>query len=144
MHLAHRLVQGVDLWLNVPRVPMEACGTSGMKAALNGVPQLGTLDGWWAEGYNGRNGWAIPLGARDRQDDNDAEHVYELLESEIIPLYFERDSHDVPTGWVERMRHTLRDGLKRFTARAMLQRYTTEHYLRAIRAETPTTDPPTA
>ncbi len=144
MHLAHRLVQGVDLWLNVPRVPMEACGTSGMKAAINGVPQLGTLDGWWAEGYSGRNGWAIPLGPRDRQDEHDAWHVYELLESEIVPLYFERDAHDVPTGWVERMRHTLRDGLKRFTTRAMLQRYTTEHYLHAMRAEPPSTDPPTA
>ncbi len=144
MHLAHRLVQGVDLWLNVPRVPMEACGTSGMKAAINGVPQLGTLDGWWAEGYSGRNGWAIPLGPRDRQDEHDADHVYELLESEIVPLYFERDAHDVPTGWVERMRHTLRDGLKRFTARAMLQRYATEHYLRAMRAEPPSSDPPTA
>src|SRR2546422_6917890 len=60
MHLAHSLVQGVDLWLNVPRPPLEACGTSGMKAALNGVPQLSTLDGWWAEGYDGPNGWAIP------------------------------------------------------------------------------------
>src|SRR2546423_4582452 len=60
MHLAHSLVQGVDLWLNVPRVPLEACGTSGMKAAVNGVPQLSTLDGWWAEGYDGPNGWAIP------------------------------------------------------------------------------------
>src|SRR2546429_6848769 len=59
-HLAHSLVQGVDLWLNVPRPPLEACGTSGMKAALNGVPQLSTLDGWWAEGYDGPNGWAIP------------------------------------------------------------------------------------
>ncbi|MDH3290954.1 MAG: alpha-glucan family phosphorylase [Gemmatimonadota bacterium] len=144
MHLAHRLVQGVDLWLNLPRVPMEACGTSGMKAALNGVPQLGTLDGWWAEGYNGRNGWAIPLGAKDSQDEHDAEHVYELLETEIIPLYFERDSRDVPTGWMERMRHTLREALKRFTARAMVQRYTAEHYLRAMRAEPPSTDPPTA
>src|SRR2546430_15558664 len=61
LHLAHRLVAGVDLWLNLPRVPLEACGTSGMKAALNGVPQLGTLDGWWAEGDTGQNGWAIPL-----------------------------------------------------------------------------------
>ena len=63
--LAHRMVAGVDLWLNLPRVPLEACGTSGMKAALNGVPQLGTLDGWWAEGYTGENGWAIPLASGD-------------------------------------------------------------------------------
>src|SRR5207302_7257625 len=84
MHLAHNLVQGVDLWLNVPRPPLEASGTSGIKAALNGVPQLGTLDGWWAEGYDGRNGWAIPAapdGADAAADAADAEQLYRLLEA---------------------------------------------------------------
>ena len=81
MHLAHLLVQGVDLWLNVPRVPLEASGTSGMKAALNGVPQLSTLDGWWEEGFTGKNGWAIPKARPDEEADAaDAEQLYQLLE----------------------------------------------------------------
>jgi starch phosphorylase len=135
MHLAHRLVQGVDLWLNVPRVPLEACGTSGMKAALNAVPQLGTLDGWWAEGYTGRNGWAIPSGARDDSDPNDAEHVYRLLEDDVIPLFFERDAGGTPPGWLDFMRHALREALSRFTARTMLRRYTEDRYLPAMRSD---------
>src|SRR3989475_28802 len=88
MHLAHSLVQGVDLWLNVPRAPLEACGTSGMKAALNGVPQLSTLDGWWAEGYDGPNGWAIPstpLPAGLDGDAGDAEQLYRLVENAVAP-----------------------------------------------------------
>src|SRR5439155_16847874 len=84
LHLAHRLVAGVDLWLNLPRVPLEACGTSGMKAALNGVPQLGTLDGWWAEGYTGENGWAIPLASDGDQDQQDMEHLFSLLEDKVV------------------------------------------------------------
>jgi len=135
MHLAHRLVQGVDLWLNVPRVPLEACGTSGMKAALNAVPQLGTLDGWWAEGYTGRNGWAIPSGARENPDPNDAEHVYRLLEDDVIPLFFARDGRGLPLGWLDFMRHALREALSRFTARTMLRCYTEERYLPAIRSD---------
>src|SRR5207245_4783820 len=92
MHLAHDLVQGVDLWLNVPRAPLEASGTSGMKAALNGVPQLGTLDGWGAEGYDGRNGWAIPAAPEGADvDAADAEQLYRVLEEEVVPLFYERD-----------------------------------------------------
>src|SRR5258708_28428211 len=93
MHLAHRLVQGVDLWLNLPRPPLEASGTSGMKAALNAVPQLSTLDGWWAEGYDGRNGWAIPA-APDGADADaaDAEPPYRLLQDEVGPLFYTRDA----------------------------------------------------
>ena len=144
MHLAHRLVQGVDLWLNVPRVPMEACGTSGMKAALNGVPQLGTLDGWWAEGFTGSNGWAIPRAVTADVDNEDAAHVYHLLESEVVPLYYQRDARGVPLGWVERMKHAISQAGGRFTARRMMQRYVRESYLPAIRGEAPTTDPPTA
>src|SRR3989441_6273711 len=91
MHLAHSLVQGVDLWLNVPRAPLEACGTSGMKAALNGVPQLSTLDGWWAEGYDGPNGWAIPstpLPAGPDRDAADAEPLYPPLRTDGVPPFF--------------------------------------------------------
>ncbi|HEX9692631.1 MAG TPA: alpha-glucan family phosphorylase [Gemmatimonadales bacterium] len=142
MHLAHRLVQGVDLWLNVPRVPMEACGTSGMKAALNGVPQLGTLDGWWAEGYTGKNGWAIPMGNGTDLDAQDAAHVYELLEDAVVPVFFERNDRDVPTKWVDYMRHALAEALSRFTARRMVERYTTDYYLPAMRATPLVHDPP--
>jgi starch phosphorylase len=131
----HRLVQSVDLWLNLPRVPMEACGTSGMKAALNGVPQLATLDGWWAEGYTGKNGWAIPLGPRQDPDEHDADHVYRLLETEIVPQYFTRTAAGVPEAWITRMRHALREALARFTARTMLRRYVSESYLPAMRGE---------
>jgi len=137
MHLAHRLVQGVDLWLNVPRVPMEACGTSGMKAALNAVPQLGTLDGWWAEGYTGRNGWAIPLGTPRDLDAHDAESVYQLLEEEVVPEFFTRDTSGLPRAWLGRMRHALAEALHRFTARSMVQRYAEGYYIPAMRNEPP-------
>src|SRR6266702_2657345 len=89
MHVAHRLVQGVDLWLNLPRAPLEASGTSGMKAGLNGVPQLSTLDGWWSEGYDGLNGWAIPAApAGEDVDAADARALYGLLEAEVVPLFY--------------------------------------------------------
>ena len=141
MHLAHRLVQSVDLWLNLPRVPMEACGTSGMKAALNGVPQLGTLDGWWAEGYTGQNGWAIPRATGSDADAEDAEHVYRLLETEVVPLFYRRDARGVPMGWVERMKHAIRQGAQHFTARHMVQRYARDYYVPAMRGDTPGADP---
>jgi starch phosphorylase len=144
MHLAHRLVQGVDLWLNLPRVPLEASGTSGMKAALNGVPQLSTLDGWWHEGYEGKNGWAVPRAKKGEDADAaDAEHLYHLLEEQIVPLYYTRDSRGVPTGWVERMKHALRVAGERFTARRMVQQYATQYYVPAAQGEAGADDPPT-
>lgn len=145
MHLAHSLVQGVDLWLNVPRPPLEACGTSGMKAALNGVPQLSTLDGWWAEGYDGPNGWAIPPAPAGQDGDAaDAEQLYRLLENEVVPLFYDRDAQGVPRGWVEKMTHALRTAGARFTAQRMVRDYVTEYYLPAMRGEQPADDPPTA
>src|SRR5437762_2442566 len=145
MHLAHNLVQGVDLWLNVPRPPLEASGTSGIKAALNGVPQLGTLDGWWAEGYDGRNGWAIPA-APDGADAAaaDAEQLYRLLEQEVVPLFYDRDARDVPLGWVDKMKHALRVAGRHFTAQRMVRQYVTEYYVPAIKGQLPGDDPPTA
>jgi glycogen phosphorylase len=137
MHVAHRLVQGVDLWLNVPRPPLEACGTSGMKAGLNGVPQLSTLDGWWSEGYDGSNGWAI------RPDADDAEELYRLLEHEVVPLFYDLDAHGVPRGWVEKMKHAMHTAGARFTAQRMVRQYLTDYYEPAIRGEVPD-DPPTA
>lgn len=134
MHLARYLVQGVDVWLNTPRRPREASGTSGQKAALNGVLNLSVLDGWWVEGYNGGNGWAIGLDRDyndgDLQDSVDAESLYKLLEEEIIPLYYQRDRDDVPRGWVAMMRETIRSNAPRFSSRRMLKEYT-DLYLRA-------------
>jgi glycogen phosphorylase len=145
MHLAHLLVQGVDLWLNLPRVPLEASGTSGMKAALNGIPQLSTLDGWWQEGYDGLSGWAIsPAGESEDADAADADRFYRLLEEQVIPLYYTRNAAGVPLGWVEKMRHALRLAGTRFTARRMLQDYVQEHYAPALRGESSGDDPPTA
>jgi starch phosphorylase len=145
MHLAHRLVQGVDLWLNLPRVPLEASGTSGMKAALNGVPQLSTLDGWWHEGYEGKNGWAIPPAPEEGDADPvDAGHFYQLLEEQVVPLFYTRDERGVPVGWVEKMKHAIRVAGERFTAQRMVQQYTTQYYVPAMRGEDIKDDPPTA
>jgi starch phosphorylase len=145
MHLAHLLVQGVDLWLNLPRVPLEASGTSGMKAGLNGVPQLSTLDGWWQEGYDGLSGWAIsPVPEDEDADASDAGDFYRLLEEQIVPLYYTRNAQGIPLGWVEKMRHALRLAGGRFTARRMLRDYVQEYYAPAIHGETSGDDPPTA
>jgi starch phosphorylase len=144
MHLAHLLVQGVDVWINLPRVPLEASGTSGMKAALNGVPQLSTLDGWWQEGFDGLSGWAIsPAGDSEDADAADAERFYRLLEEQVVPLYHTRNAADVPIGWVDKMRHALRLAGSRFTARRMVQDYVQEYYAPAIRGEAAGDDPPT-
>lgn len=135
MHMARYLVQGVDVWLNTPRRPREASGTSGMKAALNGVPNLSVMDGWWVEGYNGANGWAIngaEFDTHDEQDEYDAQVLYRLLEEEIVPLYYSRDRDDVPRGWVEVMREAIRSNAPQFSMRRMVKEYTTELYLKGM------------
>ncbi len=147
MHLAHLLVQGVDLWLNLPRVPMEASGTSGMKAALNGVPQLGTLDGWWQEAFDGLAGWAIPptpdqIGT-EAADAADAERLYGLLEEQVVPLYYTR-TNGIPLGWVDVMSHAVRLAGTAFTARRMVQDYARTYYVPAMRGDPFSDDPPTA
>ena len=145
LHLAHRLVQGVDLWMNLPRVPLEASGTSGMKAALNGVPQLSTLDGWWHEGYDGLNGWAIPpASSRATPDAWDAEHLYRLLEEQVVPLYYTRDDRGIPHGWLQKMKHAIRVAGQQFTSRRMLQNYARQYYVPAMRGNAQRDDPPTA
>ena len=145
MHLGQALFAGVDVWLNVPRVPMEASGTSGMKAALNLAPQLGTQDGWWAEGYNGLNGWVIP-GAPDLEDPDalDWEHLFRILEEDVVPLYYERDERGVPVGWAERMKNALWVAGREFTTERMLHEYVTGYYAPALRGETAGDEPPTA
>ena len=127
MHLTKFLVQGVDVWLNTPRPPMEACGTSGQKAALNGVPHLSVLDGWWQEGYDGANGWAITSSPDPSdphaQDSQDAEQLYRLLEQEIVPLYYTRDLDGVPRGWIQIVKNAIRTIAPRFCARRMVKEY---------------------
>jgi starch phosphorylase len=135
MHVGRYLTQGVDVWLNTPQRPREASGTSGMKASLNGAPNLSILDGWWVEGYNGANGWAIngqQFEDAEEQDDHDAESIYRLLEEEIVPLYYDRDLDDVPRGWVEVMCEAIRSNAPRFSMRRMVKEYTTELYLEAM------------
>jgi len=135
LHTAKYLIHGVDVWLNTPRPPQEACGTSGQKAALNGVPHLSILDGWWVEGYNGANGWAIgrPEFHPDptAQDAADAEALYRTLEQEVVPLYYDRDRDGVPRGWVNMMRETIRSVAPRFCTRRMVRDYTEQLYAKA-------------
>ncbi|MEZ4516706.1 MAG: alpha-glucan family phosphorylase [Chloroflexota bacterium] len=138
MHTARYFTQGVDVWMNTPRRPREASGTSGMKATLNGGPNLSILDGWWVEGYNGANGWAIDaseVGSLEDQDARDAERVYELLEQEIIPLYYNRDRDGIPRGWVQVMREAIQSNAWRFSTRRMVKEYTTNLYLPAMLGE---------
>lgn len=135
MHVGRYFKQGVDVWLNTPRRPHEASGTSGMKAALNGVPNLSVLDGWWVEGYNGANGWAIngvEVEDKNEQDDHDADSIYRLLEEEIVPLYYDRDRDGVPRGWVEVMREAIRSNAPQFSMRRMVKEYTTQLYVEAM------------
>jgi len=133
IHMAHYLVQGVDLWLNTPRRLREACGTSGMKAMLNGVLHLSVRDGWWHEGYNGANGWAIGrnTGAVDpgEEDELDAEALYHLLEEEIVPLYYDRDRSGVPHGWIHKVKEAIRTVVPIFCTRRMLKAYTEQLYI---------------
>ena len=127
MHSAKFLVLGVDVWLNTPTPPMEACGTSGQKAALNGVLHLSVLDGWWQEGYDGANGWAITSSPDPAdphaQDSHDAEQLYRLLEHEVVPLYYARDLDGVPRGWIQIVKNAIRTIAPRFCARRMVKEY---------------------
>jgi starch phosphorylase len=132
MHMAKFLVQGVDVWLNTPRPPMEASGTSGQKAALNGVPHLSVLDGWWQEGYDGANGWAIPASVEltdwQQQDDHDADVLYRILEQDVVPLYYMRDRDGIPRGWIQVVKDAIRTTAPRFCARRMLKEYVEQLY----------------
>ncbi|EXX88469.1 alpha-glucan phosphorylase [Paenibacillus darwinianus] len=131
MGSAKLLVQGVDVWLNTPVKPMEASGTSGQKAALNGVLNCSVLDGWWSEGYNGRNGWAIQgaaEGSLERQAEEDSEALYRLLEEEIAPLYYRRDAHSVPLEWVNKMKESICTLAPRFNTHRMVREYSNRIY----------------
>jgi starch phosphorylase len=136
MNIARYLVQGVDVWMNTPRRPNEASGTSGMKAALNGALNFSVLDGWWREAFNGDNGWAIGPDAdldSNVQDEADSESLYDTLENEIIPLYYsQRDASDVPVKWVQRMKESMRTITPQFSTRRMVKEYTEKLYIPAM------------
>ena len=133
MNLARYLVQGVDVWLNTPRRPNEASGTSGQKAALNGVLNFSVLDGWWREGYNGNNGWAIgtdeDYSDPQQQDDADATSLYDILENQIVPLYYrERSADGLPGDWITMMKESLKTLTPRFSVQRMVKDYTDRMY----------------
>ncbi len=137
MTLARRLVQGCDVWLNTPRRPMEASGTSGMKAALNGGLNCSILDGWWAEGYTPERGFAIGNGdgasTEEEQDALDAESLFTVLEQQVLPAFYERDARELPLRWIEMMRHSIADLGVQFSTTRMVQEYVERMYLPAFR-----------
>jgi starch phosphorylase len=138
IHMAHYLVQGVDVWLNTPRRHYEACGTSGMKAAVNGVLHLSIRDGWWHEGYDGTNGWSIndEIEASEPmvEDKSDAEALYRLLEEKTVPLYYQRDRDGVPHSWLHMVKQAISSLAPRFSARRMLKEYIEQMYIPAAHA----------
>ncbi|UCG07001.1 MAG: alpha-glucan family phosphorylase [Desulfobacterales bacterium] len=142
-NVARHLVQGVDVWLNTPRRPLEACGTSGQKVVLNGGLNLSVLDGWWNEGFNGRNGFAIGHGGMHNdlnvQNQRDAEFLYLALEQEVIPLYYERDASGIPHRWVQRVKESMQSLGWRFNADRMVRDYANRFYLPAAGAESAAT-----
>ena len=137
MNLARYLVQGVDVWMNTPRRPLEASGTSGMKAALNGALNFSVLDGWWREAYNGHNGWSIgedrDLSSPSVQDEEDVESLYETLEKSIIPMYYDRDQHDMSHEWVARIKESLKTNIPQFSTRRMVKEYVERLYMKALK-----------
>jgi glycogen phosphorylase len=142
LHVAHYLVQGCDVWLNNPRKPLEASGTSGMKAAINGTPHMSIGDGWWAEGFTGDNGWLIEGHAdpndHGAQDWADAQAIYALIEQQLVPTFYARDEHGLPRGWLQIVKQSIRTVLPVFSARRMVKDYVRDMYLPAVRRETVT------
>ena len=138
MLLTERLVQGVDVWINTPRRPWEACGTSGMKVLVNGGINVSELDGWWAEAYTPEVGWALGDGQEHGDDPAwdaaEANALYDLLEREVIPEFYTRDQSGVPTAWVKRMRESMARLTPRFSADRAVREYSEQHYLPAAAA----------
>ncbi|MDD2774741.1 MAG: alpha-glucan family phosphorylase [Gallionella sp.] len=138
MLLSENLVQGVDVWVNTPRRPWEACGTSGMKVLVNGGLNLSELDGWWAEAYTPEVGWALGDGQEHGDDPawdaREAEALYDLLEHEVIPEFYTRDAQGIPTAWVNRMRESMAQLTPKFSANRTVREYTEQHYLTAASA----------
>jgi starch phosphorylase len=135
--LARRMVYGVDVWLNNPVYPLEACGTSGMKAGINGVVNVSVLDGWWGEGYDGKNGWAIKPASRAmdefRRNREEAQTLYEILQDHVIPLYYNRDKSGYSAGWVQLAKYSIASLLPRYNSTRMVSEYVKKFYLAASR-----------
>jgi starch phosphorylase len=133
MNVCRYLIQGVDVWLNNPRRPLEASGTSGMKAAVNGGLNLSIPDGWWCEGYAGDNGWSIGTGEEytdlTYQDDVESRAIYDLLEQEIVPLFYSRSSDGLPRGWLKRMKRAIASLSPVFSTGRMVSEYTQVAYI---------------
>ena len=133
MLLAERLVQGVDVWINTPRRPWEASGTSGMKVLVNGGLNLSELDGWWAEAYTPEVGWALGDGKEHGDDPNvdaaEAGELYDLLERQVVPEFYARDQNGIPTAWVARIRESMARLTPQFSANRVVRQYTREYYL---------------
>jgi starch phosphorylase len=137
LSLARKLVTSVDVWLNTPEYPLEASGTSGEKAGINGVINLSVLDGWWGEGYNGENGWAItPHGPqydatyRDREE---AQELLDIMEKQVIPLYYQRNGHGYSEQWVKKSKTSMKSLIPRFNAQRMVMDYVRNYYAPAKR-----------
>lgn len=139
MGLARALVQGVDIWLNTPRRPHEASGTSGQKASLNGAVNVSILDGWWPEAYNGSNGWAIgeerEYSNQDEQDWHDSQHLYRILEQEVIPMYYDRGEDGIPHRWMAYCKAAIATVAPVFSTRRMVKEYVTRLYMPAAEAD---------
>jgi starch phosphorylase len=137
LRLARRLVSGVDVWLNNPIFPLEASGTSGMKAGFNGVINLSVLDGWWGEGYDGENGWAIKPASEmlddGRRNIEESRSLYELLQDRVIPLYYDRGTMGFSPEWIKRAKHSIMTLLPRFNSQRMVSEYLTRFYVPASR-----------
>ncbi len=138
MHISENLVQGVDVWINTPRRPWEASGTSGMKVLVNGGINLSELDGWWAEAYTPEVGWALGDGNEHGDDPYwdavEAEQLYTILEQEVIPEFYNRNENGIPTAWIARMRESMAQLTPRFSADRTVREYTEQHYLPAAKA----------
>lgn len=137
MHISRHLVQGADVWLNTPRRPHEACGTSGMKAAINGVLNLSVLDGWWCEGYTLETGWRIGDGQEyddtGYQDAVESQALYNLLEDDVIPAFYDRGADNMPSHWITKMKASMKMAMKNFCSHRMVQEYYDRFYAPAIR-----------
>jgi starch phosphorylase len=135
IHLSRDMVAGCDVWLNTPRRPREASGTSGMKAAMNGLPNLSVLDGWWDEADYSRTGWPIGHGEDyedlDYQDDVEANALYDILEKEVVPLFYDRDKDEIPRGWVAKMKEAIYFNTPQFNTARMVKDYATQGYFAA-------------
>jgi starch phosphorylase len=135
--LARRLLPGIDLWLNVPRRPMEACGTSGMKVIINGGLNLSELDGWWAEAFSPEVGWALGDGKEHDEpgfDEIEADQLYELLEKEIIPEFYDRDNEGIPQAWISKIRTCMAQLVPKFSSHRMVREYLEKAYIPAAEA----------